>query len=250
MPNALRRKLTEDDAHQGREEVAPVDQEDDGQPVAEPRIQVLVVDDHDLFRLGLASALADYPGIEVIAQASTGKMGVRLAAELRPDVVLLDLRLPDLEGVAVTQAILEDNEAARIVILTVIADPSDIAAAVDAGACGYVLKDSPIDDVVAAIRAAASGSAWLAPRAAQTLLDHIRLEHARAGRPPALVPDLSPREIEVLRLLARGYDNKQIASELSISPRTTKIHVSSILNKLGVSNRVQAAIYAVRIGMV
>jgi DNA-binding NarL/FixJ family response regulator len=226
-----------------------VDPDGDAEAIAEPRTRVLVVDDHDLFRVGLASALEAYSDIEVLAQASTGRMGVRLAAELRPDVVLLDLRLPDLEGAAVTRAMLEDNEAARIVILTVIGEGSDIAAAVDAGACGYLFKDSPIDDVVAAIRAAASGNAWLAPRAAQALLDRIRREHARSGLPSAPAEDLSPREIEVLRLLARGCDNNQIAAELSMSPSTAKNHVSSILNKLGVSNRIQAAIYAVRMGM-
>lgn len=217
---------------------------------AEKKIGVLVVDDHDLFRVGLASALSEYPDIEVLAQASRGSLAVRLAAELRPDVVLLDLRLSDLDGLAATEAILKENEDARIVILTVIAEESDFAAAINAGACGYLLKDAPVDDVVAAIRAAATGTAWLAPQAAQALLERMRREHHRRHRDASMAENLSPRELDVLTLVARGCDNNQIGAALSISPRTAKLHVSSILSKLGVNNRVQAAIYAVRMGMV
>jgi two-component system, NarL family, response regulator LiaR len=210
------------------------------------RIRVLVVDDHDSFRVGLVSVLRTYEDIEVVAQASGGKMGVRLAAELRPEVILLDLRLPDLDGAPAMRAILEQNRQARIVILTVIAEESEIIAAVDAGACGYLFKDSPVDDVVAAIRAAASGTAWLSPRAAEALMQRMRREHAQVASMPLPEGELSRREIEVLGLLARGLNNNQIAAELSISPRTVKNQVSSILSKLGVTNRIQAAIYAVR----
>jgi NarL family two-component system response regulator LiaR len=213
------------------------------------RIRVLIVDDHDLFRVGLASVLKRHEDLEVVAQTSGGKMAVRLARELRPDVVLMDLRLPDLSGPAATRAILERDESARVVVLTVASEESDIAAAVDAGACGYLVKDSPIEDVAAAIRAAASGGAWIAPRAAQALLDRMRREHVHAQETRNLRGELSPREIEVLQLLAHGLDNAEIAAELSISPRTVKNHVSSIIAKLGVSNRIQAAIYAVRSGI-
>jgi two-component system, NarL family, response regulator LiaR len=213
------------------------------------RIRVLIVDDHDLFRVGMTSMLAAYEDIEVVAQASGGRMAVRLAGELRPDVVLMDLRLSDLDGPAATKAILDDNQSARIVALTVMAAEADIAAAVDAGACGYMLKDSRIDEVVAAIRAAANGTAWLSPRAAQALVDLMRREHTEAVHVRNTEVALSPREIEVLRLLAGGLDNNDIAAELSISPRTAKNHVSSILGKLGVSNRLQAAVYAVQRGI-
>ncbi len=214
------------------------------------QIRVLIVDDNNLFRVGIATILAEYDDIEVIAQASGGRMGVRLTRELRPDVVLMDLRMPDLDGPSATNAILNENSSARVVALTVTADEGDIAAAIDAGACGYMLKDSS-DDVVAAIRAAAEGTAWLSPRAAQTLVNLIRREHteAEAAQIQHLDVALSRRETEVLRLVARGLDNNEIAAELAISPRTAKNHVSSILGKLGVSNRLQAAIYAVQQGI-
>jgi DNA-binding NarL/FixJ family response regulator len=131
----------------------------------------------------------------------------------------------------------------------VASDEADVASAVIAGACGYLLKDSPIDDVVEAVRAAARGIAWLSPRAAEALLGRIRRDYVEPGGTPEPEPDLSPREVEVLQLIARGLDNSEIAAELSISPRTAKNHVSSILSKLEVPNRIQAATYAVRSGL-
>ena len=148
-----------------------------------------------------------------------------------------------------TKAILEHNPTIRVLALTVTSDESDVAAAIVAGACGYLLKDSPIDDVVEAVRAAARGVAWLSPRAAEVLLDRIRREYVEPGAATDLEHDLSPRELEVLQLVARGLDNTEIAVELSISPRTAKNHVSSILSKLEVPNRIQAATYAVRSGL-
>ena len=212
-------------------------------------IRVLLVDDHDLFRVGLASMLAASRDIEVAAQASNGKMAVRLARELRPDVVLMDMRLPDLDGAAATREILKHDESVRIVMLTVIAGEADVVAAVGAGACGYLLKDSPVEDVVAAVRAAAHGAAWLSPCAAETVLQRMRRAEARNGDVGEVEDDLSPREVEVLQFLARGLDNNEIAAEMSISPRTAKNHVSSILGKLGVVNRIQAAVYAIKHGI-
>ncbi|HKO29469.1 MAG TPA: response regulator transcription factor, partial [Solirubrobacteraceae bacterium] len=133
-------------------------------------IRVLVVDDHDLFRTGLASLLAMQPDIEVVAQASGGRMGVRLADELRPDVVLMDLRMPDLEGPTATREILDRNPDARVLVLTVASDDCDVEAALEAGACGFMAKDTPVDRVAIAVRAAAQGVAWLSPRAAQLVL--------------------------------------------------------------------------------
>ncbi|MGH2874649.1 MAG: response regulator, partial [Solirubrobacteraceae bacterium] len=212
-------------------------------------IRVLVVDDHDLFRTGLASLLSNADGIEVVGQASGGRTGARLAAELSPDVVLMDLRMPDLSGPEATRQIVEHNPDARVLALTVASEEQDVAAVLHAGGCGFLAKDTPVDSLVVAIHAAASGAAWLSPRAAEVVLGQIR--DAPEADPTELAPidELSPRELDVLRLLADGLENAQIAAELHISPRTAKNHVSSILSKLGLPSRVQAAVYAVRRGV-
>jgi DNA-binding NarL/FixJ family response regulator len=176
-------------------------------------------------------------------------MGVRLARELKPDVILMDLRMPDLDGVDAIKAIVDHDPAARIIALTVASDEGDVAAAVVAGACGYLVKDAPLDDVVVAVRAAARGETWLSPRAAGALLDRVRRSNVESAPEPEVTSELSPRELEVLRLVARGLENSEIAAELGISPRTAKNHLSSILSKLGMTNRIQAAIYAVRSGL-
>jgi len=212
-------------------------------------IRVLVVDDHDLFRTGLAALLSAHPDIEVVAQASGGRMGVRLADELQPDVILMDVRMPDLEGPEATREILDRHPSTRVVALTVVSDDADVAAVVEAGACGFLAKDTQIDNVVMAVRAAANGVAWLAPRAAEVVLGRVRREGLDDEPEPGLIEELSPREREVLRLIARGMENAEIAQELGISPRTAKNHVSNILLKLGMPSRIQAAIYAVRRGI-
>ena len=212
-------------------------------------IRVLVVDDHDLFRAGLASLLSMQPDIEVVAQASGGRMGVRLADELRPDVVIMDLRMPDVEGPAATRAILERNPAMRVVVLTVATDESDVEAALEAGACGFIAKDTPVGGVATAVRAAAQGVAWLSPRAAELVLGRVRRRAMEQEVEVGGEEHLSARELDVLRLIARGMENADIAEALAISPRTAKNHVSNILAKLGMPSRVQAAIYAVRRGL-
>jgi DNA-binding NarL/FixJ family response regulator len=212
-------------------------------------IRVLVVDDHDLFRTGLASLLGSQPDIDVIAQASGGRMGVRLAEELRPDVVLMDLRMPDLEGTEATREILQRDPSTRVVALTVASEDADVAAVVGAGACGFLAKDTPIEGVAVAVRAAAEGAAWLSPRAAEVVLGRVRRDEAQQETDSAPADELSARELDVLRLIARGMENAEIAQELGISPRTAKNHVSNILAKLGLPSRVQAAIYAVRRGL-
>jgi DNA-binding NarL/FixJ family response regulator len=212
-------------------------------------IRVLVVDDHDLFRAGLSSLLAMQPDIEVVAQASGGRMGVRLADELRPDVVIMDLRMPDVEGPEATRAILERNPGARVLVLTVATDDSDVEAALEAGACGFIAKDTPVGGVAVAVRAAAQGVAWLSPRAAELVLGRVRQRAAEPVFDVGAEEQLSARELDVLRLIARGMENAEIAEALAISPRTAKNHVSNILAKLGMPSRVQAAIYAVRRGL-
>lgn len=212
-------------------------------------LRVLVVDDHDLFRTGLSSLLSAEPGIEVVAQASGGRMGVRLAGELAPDVILMDMRMPDLPGPEATRQILADQPATRVLALTVASDDRDVAAVLEAGAVGFLAKDTGIDSLVTAIRAAASGAAWLSPRAAEVVLGRIRSTPPRGETDSAGLAQLSERELEVLRLVAQGMENGEIATVLDISPRTAKNHVSNILAKLGLPSRVQAAVYAVRQGL-
>jgi DNA-binding NarL/FixJ family response regulator len=212
-------------------------------------IRVLIVDDHDLFRTGLSSLLDAQPDIEVVAQASSGRAGIRLAEEMRPDVILMDLRMPDIEGPEATREILERDPDMRVVALTVVSESSAVGAAMEAGACGFLAKDTAIDGVTAAVRAAAQGGAWLSPRAAEVVLGRIRSSQAPEGSDAGALEELSPRELDVLRLIARGMENSEIAETLNISRRTAKNHVSNILAKLGLPSRVQAAIYAVRRGL-
>lgn len=213
------------------------------------QIEVILVDDHDLFRFGLAAMLQREPDIDVVGQASRGQSGVQLTLELGPQVVLMDLNMPDLDGISATRAILEQSPQTRILVLSAVSETGDVEAAVLAGACGFLLKDAPVGDVATAVRAAAQGQSWLAPRAASAVLDSLRRDHTPANALPPPEDILSVRELEVLRLVARGCDNAEIAAELSISPSTAKNHLSNLLTKLGIHNRVQAAVYAVRHGL-
>jgi two-component system NarL family response regulator len=219
-----------------------------GDDKEQARIRVLVVDDHDLFRTGLVSLLKPEADIDVVGQASGGRSGVRLANELRPDVVLMDLRMPDLTGAEATRMIVERDPKARVIALTVLSEEADVAGAVQAGACGYLPKDTPIAELLTAVRAAARGVAWLSPRAAEVVLGHLRRARLPAAHEHS-TQQLSSRELDVLRLIAQGMENAEIAEALGISPRTVKNHVSSILTKLGLPSRIQAAIYAVRNGL-
>jgi DNA-binding NarL/FixJ family response regulator len=215
----------------------------------EPAIRVLVVDDHDLFRTGLTSLLSSEAGIDVVGQASGGRAAVRLVGELRPEVVVMDVRMPDLSGVEATRAIMAAHPHTHVLVLTVASDDADVAAALQAGACGFLAKDTPIDSLVVAIRAASSGAAWLSPRAAEVVLGRLRTVTAEQQPEPSALELLSARELDVLRLIASGLENSEIADALNISPRTAKNHVSNILAKLGLPSRVQAAVYAVRKGV-
>jgi DNA-binding NarL/FixJ family response regulator len=212
----------------------------------EALVRILIVDDHDLFRTGLALLLADEAGITVLAQASGGRLAVRLARELSPDVILMDVRMPDVSGPDATRAIIADNPDARVLALTIASADHEIADALQAGACGFLAKDTPLGSLVAAIRTAASGAAWLSPQAAEVVLGNIRRTPLKSETELAPVQHLSPRELDVLRLVAAGMENAQIAAALNISPRTAKNHVSNILAKLNLPTRVHAAVFAVR----
>jgi len=222
-------------------------------PPAGP-IRVLLVDDHDVFRHGLAQLLRD-EGLDVAAEASGGEAGVRLAAELAPDVVLMDLSMPGMDGVAATRAIAaapSPPASPAVVVLTLSDDDATMLEALLAGAAGYVLKDATLEQIVAAVHAAAAGDAVIPPRVAPELLRRLRAaEPARAASADGeQAGELSERELEVLRLLVDGRDNAAIAAELFISPHTVKSHVASIVAKLGVESRLQAAVQALRRGLV
>lgn len=214
-------------------------------------IRLLLVDDHDVFRRGLAQLLAD-EGLDVVAEASGGEAGVRLAAELRPQVVLMDLAMPGMSGVEATRAIAAAGDGPPVVVLTLSDDDASMLEALLAGAAGYVLKDATLAQIVAAVRAAAAGEAVIPPRVAPELLRRLRAAApavaAGAGAEEAV--ELSERELEVLRLIVEGRDNAAIAGELFISPNTVKSHVASIFAKLGVESRLQAAVQALRRGLV
>ena len=210
-------------------------------------LSVVIIDDHEVFRRGLVPLL-ERRGIKVLAEAGLAAEGIQSAAELGPDVVLMDLNMPGMSGIAGTQRLTATVPLTRVLILTVVADQRYVTDALLAGACGYVLKDSSVDEIAEGIRAAARGESLISPRIASQLVRRLReppeLEQGLAGA------ELTPRELEVLEMLARGMDNPEIARALFLSQHTVKNHVSSILVKLQVENRIQAAVRAVRGGLV
>jgi DNA-binding NarL/FixJ family response regulator len=215
--------------------------------IDEPR--VLLVDDHDLFRTGLKTLLEEQ-GIRVVGEAANGQTALRLVSELAPEVVIMDLNMPGLSGVATTREVSSLSPLTRVVVLTISSDDNDVMDAVMAGACGYLLKDSSIHDLVGGIRAAAAGESLISPQIAAKVLQRLRAHGTSTDVAEKLTAELSDREIEVLKLIANGKDNAEIARELFISPKTVKNHISNILMKLQIENRIQAAVYAVRSGLV
>jgi DNA-binding NarL/FixJ family response regulator len=216
----------------------------ESRPGSAPPLRVVIVDDHELFRRGLREVLED-EGLEVVGEATDGETAVEVVARTAPDVAIMDLSLPGMGGVDATRRLTADAPATRVLVLTISADEKDVTEAIVAGACGYLLKESGMSELVAGVRAAAAGEAAITPRIAAGLL---RIVRERLGEMPAEGREatLSSRELEVLRLVAQGRENSEIAEELVISLPTVKHHISNILMKLQVENRIQAAVYAVR----
>lgn len=212
-----------------------------------PTVRVLLVDDHDVFRHGLAQLLAE-EGVEIVAEANSGQAAIRLTAELAPDVVLMDLSMPAMSGVEATRELVAASSGVRVVILSLSDDDESMLDALLAGAVGYVVKDATLERIVAAIRAAAAGDAVIPPRVAPEILRRLRAAEPAATEDGA--PELSERELDVLRLIVAGRDNAGIAAELFISPNTVKNHVANIFAKLGVESRLQASVQALRRGLV
>ena len=205
-------------------------------------IRVIVVDDHPIVRQGLVSVLGDEDDLEVVGEASSGREAVALTARLRPDVVLLDLEMPDLDGVEAIPQLLAAKPGLGILVFTAYDTDERVLGAVRAGARGYLLKGASADEIARGIRTVHSGGSYLEPRVASKLLAEVTSPRARAG-------GLSDREREVLRLVAEGLPTKQIALSLSISERTVKFHVNSIFHKLGADNRAQAVALAAQRGL-
>ena len=212
-------------------------------------LRVLIVDDHDLFRTGLRNLLEEQ-GVVIVGEAATGAEAVSVVREIAPDVVVMDLNMPGMGGVDATRHITAIAPLTRVVMLTISEEDSDVMDAIMAGACGYLLKDSSIQDLMAGIRAASHGESLISPNIAAKVLQRIRATSTQPEIANTIRAELSDREIEVLKLIANGKDNGVIAAELHISPKTVKNHISNILMKLQIDNRIQAAVYAVRSGIV
>ncbi|MDX6357967.1 MAG: hypothetical protein QOH37_1021 [Nocardioidaceae bacterium] len=209
--------------------------------MSEPTIRVVIVDDHAVLRAGLEQLLGGQPDLEVVGTAASGAEAIELVRELRPDVVLMDLQMPGIDGVAATREIVADK-LADVLVLTSYSDAERIVGALDAGAMGYLLKDAEPDEVLTGIRAVARGESPINPRAARELLGARRTT-------PAAGAELTPRETEVLVLVRQGLANKQIARRLGISERTVKAHLTSAFQRIGVVDRTQAALWAERNGL-
>jgi DNA-binding NarL/FixJ family response regulator len=214
-------------------------------------VEVFLVEDHGLFRQGLSELLAaNDPALHVAGSATSAEEALERIPELLPDVVLMDLHLPGMNGTEATRRLAIRCPSVRVLVISGSAEDGDVMDAILAGARGYILKSAPVQEITAGIHAAAEGAALLSPVVAANLLDHVRdnASSLRVGTDP--VGQLTPRELEVLRLMAQGLENSEIARELVISTRTARNHVASILEKLHMQNRIQAAVYAVRHGVV
>ena len=226
-----------------------IEKPDPAPPRTADNLRVLLVDDHDLFRTGLRNLLEEQ-AVQVIGEAADGAQAIRMVRELAPDVVVMDLNMPGMTGVEATRQVTSQAPLTRVVVLTISDQDEDVMNAILAGACGYLMKDSSIQDLMQGIRAAAVGESLISPHIAAKVLQRMRATGTSEQDAATIRAELSDREIQVLKLIANGKDNAQIAGELHISPKTVKNHISNILMKLQIDNRIQAAVYAVRSGIV
>ena len=211
------------------------------------RIRLLIADDHTLFRHGIRALLASVPDIELVGEAAGGEAAVALAAQLEPDVILMDIKMPGTNGIEATRRIMRTNPAARVVVLTMLEDDESVFAAIRAGARGYVVKGADESEMLRVVRAAASGEALFGTAIADRLMGFFSGAGSAGGGQP--FPDLTEREREILGLIAQGVGNAEIAARLYLSPKTVRNHISSIFDKLQVSDRAQAMVRAREAGM-
>jgi two-component system response regulator NreC len=207
------------------------------------RVRVLICDDHALFRAGIKALLQDQPGIEVVGEASNGRAAVEEARRLQPQVVLMDMEMPELTGLEATRKLAEAGLAAKVLILTMYAEDELVARCLEAGAAGYVLKDEPAAQLVYAIKAASTGGRYLSPSAAEGV---IRSSQSGQSRPETRYDSLTGREREVFKLLTDGYSGKEIAVSLQLSVKTVDVHKTNMMRKLGVHDRAELMKYALQ----
>jgi DNA-binding NarL/FixJ family response regulator len=212
-------------------------------------ISLLIADDHPLVRNALSQLLGGVDDIDVVAAASNGREAVEATLTTSPDVVLMDLEMPELDGIRAIEALQRAGSQANVVVLTTFSDRDRILGALDAGALGYLLKDAEPDEIIRGVRAAARGDAPIAPAAAREILSRGRPKPHATPEPPSAALALSAREREVLELVAHGLPNKLIARQLVISEKTVKAHLTSVFAQLGVTDRTQAALWAQRHGL-
>jgi DNA-binding NarL/FixJ family response regulator len=217
--------------------------------MSDTRIRVLIVDDDDLMRAGLRSVLSSDETIEVVGESSDGREGVATARELRPDVVLMDIRMPELDGISATRELLAVSPDAKVVVLTTFEDDEYVFGALSAGASGFLLKRTRPEELIGAIHTIAAGDSLLSPAVTRTVIDRMAAAPPPDSRAHDRLGELTPREREVLELIARGLSNAEIAAELVVEESTVKSHVKRILMKLHARDRVQAVIFAYESGL-
>lgn len=211
-------------------------------------VHIVIADDHELARAGLRGLLEGEPGLQLVGEACNGREAVEICAQLRPDLVLMDVRMPEMDGLEATRAIKKVSPKTSIIIVTMHENPEYLIAAIRAGAAGYLFKNTSRKELIAAIHQVLKGESFLNTELTRQLLHRLASETRTTGR---LIPDpLTPREMDVLRLLTQGQTNREIAQNLSISTGTVKVHVEHIIAKLKVSDRTQAAVRAVELGLI